>query len=815
MKILKKFRFVSGMLAAMLFASCTLVMDDLPADENIKAYAEDLETVGFDEPYTQETEYGDITFQYSDSTLVLKKAAFDYLVKVDGDTTLYFTDNIPKELLIQPGHYVSMGCSRTLPEGLCNKVLSLIHENGMYKMVTTRAQQEDVFDQFETNLNIDYKTMLSSLELNDNAEILETDTAINMSAYDFSALEGKSTRSITRGIPIEYSGSIEGTRGYAGDGDSNSDSTWTDRDEDVNKTSDSFSDETIPCFSFSTGDSGGTFSKKISDWIKGKTKLGSFLNKLEATGLNVGFSISYNSRKNVTVKTVLNSDPKKSVREETVEDHSKFIFDFDITKSGTYGTKNQDSEEVYKQVENVLRTGGDYDDEVSVAVKLGIAIPAAPAVVVFLRIAPHFNLELGAVGRLECSYVCPTTVTYTKTIGKEDVTPKDKKEPTRKYDGGWKFEKASLFGYAKFSGGIEVCIGVGAGESGLKLDMDGKPSYFTGVALGADFTMALTFNMGINSSGSVSDETYINFNISLSPILRLFFYRWNSKFTLATWVISNKNYYMMPTYGNCDFNITPAYKDYYAKCKVKLGYDNRGIMAYLTPKSLSPIVRLYYESTSGKKYVDMDLEKYQQGGDFTEGNYNFTKELTDVQNVLHIIPGYCYNGKITLFLDKIIKPAVDGEPCLRPEGLYLTKILKAWDYDQSDDSDEYNHYSFTYRITFYNAEYMKEKWKYWGIRVLFEEKDSITTHYQTIMKKDIPMNFLQSNGTYNLNFKFKTESNLSHCITVEPVYWDLKGELNCYEAGDDKQSLFIWFNPDATDEIKTVPKGGTKWNVSL
>ena len=115
-----------------------------------------LEEVGFDEPYTQKTEYGDVTFQYGDSTRVLHQEAMNFLVKVEGDSILYFTDNIPRELLVPEGQYISMGCNEHLRRGLCSQVISLTRENGMYRMVTSRRPNSAVFKQLDVDINFNY-----------------------------------------------------------------------------------------------------------------------------------------------------------------------------------------------------------------------------------------------------------------------------------------------------------------------------------------------------------------------------------------------------------------------------------------------------------------------------------------------------------------------------------------------------------------------------------------------------------------------------------------------------------------------------------
>ena len=159
-------------LLSFLLGSCTLMMEDVENEEENNV---NLEEVGFDEPYTQKTEFGDVTFQYGDNTRVLLADAMNYLVKVEDDSVLYFTDNIPRDLLIPEGQYVSMGCNEHLRRGLCSQVVSLTRENGMYCMVTSRRPNSDVFKQLDVDVNFDYVQGMSF----DAEEYLEEQGMIN------------------------------------------------------------------------------------------------------------------------------------------------------------------------------------------------------------------------------------------------------------------------------------------------------------------------------------------------------------------------------------------------------------------------------------------------------------------------------------------------------------------------------------------------------------------------------------------------------------------------------------------------------------
>lgn len=70
-------------LMAIILASCeTNVIDD---SDNIVA--------GFDFPTTETTDDYSVTFQYKDGVIVLDDKAQTYLVRVEADTILYFSNN--------------------------------------------------------------------------------------------------------------------------------------------------------------------------------------------------------------------------------------------------------------------------------------------------------------------------------------------------------------------------------------------------------------------------------------------------------------------------------------------------------------------------------------------------------------------------------------------------------------------------------------------------------------------------------------------------------------------------------------------------
>ncbi|MBR1787601.1 MAG: hypothetical protein IJ762_00215 [Bacteroidaceae bacterium] len=126
---------------ALLLAGCTLSMEDWVLSE---------EERGIEEPYTEHTEYGDVTYQFRDSVLpVTDRIQEDYIVRVEHDSILYFNGGIPGKWRPYVGMKLSAGCSHTLPYGLNHKVLSVEDVGGILKVVTTKVETEEVFKQLD------------------------------------------------------------------------------------------------------------------------------------------------------------------------------------------------------------------------------------------------------------------------------------------------------------------------------------------------------------------------------------------------------------------------------------------------------------------------------------------------------------------------------------------------------------------------------------------------------------------------------------------------------------------------------------------
>lgn len=76
-----------------LFVACQInVLEGEPEEEK-----------GFDHPVTEDIEGGKITYQYNDEVIVLSETTQQYLVKVEADTILYFSESTPEKLLPYKG----------------------------------------------------------------------------------------------------------------------------------------------------------------------------------------------------------------------------------------------------------------------------------------------------------------------------------------------------------------------------------------------------------------------------------------------------------------------------------------------------------------------------------------------------------------------------------------------------------------------------------------------------------------------------------------------------------------------------------------
>lgn len=151
-----------------LFMGCTLYMDEIPEERR-----------GIDEPYTMSDSIINLTYQYNEGVRPVTSKMKEYFVALEADSIIYFTDNMPSEMLPEPGEYVAAGCSRQFPKGLNDRVLSVDRTNGMYKIVVTKASMDEVYKELEYELTLPYTvpdvTYMVDPEAEDDSTFTYTD----------------------------------------------------------------------------------------------------------------------------------------------------------------------------------------------------------------------------------------------------------------------------------------------------------------------------------------------------------------------------------------------------------------------------------------------------------------------------------------------------------------------------------------------------------------------------------------------------------------------------------------------------------------
>ena len=112
---------------------------------------------GVGEPYTYQDSVITCTYEFREGVKPLTQRGLQYLIAVQ-DSTLYFSDNIPSELLPARGGYLCAGCSRTLPFGLCHRVTDVEHKDGMTVLTLAHATNDEVFKDLHVVMNLkDYQ----------------------------------------------------------------------------------------------------------------------------------------------------------------------------------------------------------------------------------------------------------------------------------------------------------------------------------------------------------------------------------------------------------------------------------------------------------------------------------------------------------------------------------------------------------------------------------------------------------------------------------------------------------------------------------
>lgn len=213
----KLYNILALLLIAFTFGGCTLSMEEWLDDPATGEVPEELR--GVDEPYTEIIpDVITVTYKYNPGVRPVTTKHRGYLAYIEADTILYFYDNMPKDLLPLEGEYLAAGITPQFPTGLNHRVLAVSHEGGLYKVVTTLATMNEVYDDLIYELDLAYVPPLndfmeedstSELEYSDGAEnskIVVTDWSIynkvkGLTDEDIKFIKRANTRSIIHSEP--------------------------------------------------------------------------------------------------------------------------------------------------------------------------------------------------------------------------------------------------------------------------------------------------------------------------------------------------------------------------------------------------------------------------------------------------------------------------------------------------------------------------------------------------------------------------------------------------------------------------------------
>ena len=176
------FRALPFLIILLFTAGCTLVLEEYNIPE---------EEQGFDEPVTINNELGSVTYQYNEGVQPVTNNVQEYLTRVEDDTILYFSSDIPKKWLPTRGGLLAAGCTRKLPEGLNHRVVSVDKEGSEYRVVVTTATRQEVYKDLKIKIEYDYlaphREAYDSLTLDslgiDIDDLAEYDFSLVDSAY--------------------------------------------------------------------------------------------------------------------------------------------------------------------------------------------------------------------------------------------------------------------------------------------------------------------------------------------------------------------------------------------------------------------------------------------------------------------------------------------------------------------------------------------------------------------------------------------------------------------------------------------------------
>lgn len=130
------------------------MLDEPPADGNDDTPNGD----GFTAPRTEQTEFGDVTYQFQDGVRLINEKYVPYIISCRNDSTLghteiLFTKNIPSDLLPQRGDYIATTMSQLFQQTLCDEVDNIEETGGGYLLISHPVPLIKVFKELDFSID--------------------------------------------------------------------------------------------------------------------------------------------------------------------------------------------------------------------------------------------------------------------------------------------------------------------------------------------------------------------------------------------------------------------------------------------------------------------------------------------------------------------------------------------------------------------------------------------------------------------------------------------------------------------------------------
>lgn len=143
------------LLGMMLLAvGCTLSLDEPLPDGG----EDNLNGDGFSAPKTQQTEFGDVTYQFEEGVRVIDEKYVPYIIYCRNDTAMHhteilFTKNIPGDLIPRRGEYIATTMSQLFQSTLCDEVDFVEESQGGYLITSHVVPLHKVFKELDFSID--------------------------------------------------------------------------------------------------------------------------------------------------------------------------------------------------------------------------------------------------------------------------------------------------------------------------------------------------------------------------------------------------------------------------------------------------------------------------------------------------------------------------------------------------------------------------------------------------------------------------------------------------------------------------------------